>query len=107
MLAIGSFMAQQVSVRTAFKISAVAFLAPFAYRKGYRTIGKLLLYRTDDITYHIVAVIGIFSALQYKRSEAELIACFTAVKYLFPAQSVAFSLLIAAAYTAVIAIVLQ
>ena len=105
MLVIGGFVAQQVSVRTAFKISAVAFFAFFAYRKRYSAIGKITLYRTDNITYHIITVIRIFSALKYKRSEAKLIACFTAIKYLLLAEPVALCLLVTAPYSAIITVV--
>lgn len=82
-----------------------SFLRFFAYRKRYSAIGKITLYRTDNIAYHIIAVIRIFSALQYKRSEAKLIACFTAIKYLLLAEPVALCLLVTAPYSAIITVV--
>ena len=61
--------------------------------------------KSDAKEFIIGTEISIVEHLQYECPETELIAGLTAVKYLFFAQSVALSLLVAPAYTAIIAVV--
>ena len=82
-MAVGrSLVAQKIAVCARVVKFLVAFPALFADGEGYRAIGKARSYLANDIAYAFVGELRILAALKHEGTESELIALFTAIKYL-------------------------
>ena len=98
-------MAEKVAVSSCVKKSLIAFAASFSQRESNGAVRKFLTDGSGDCCHAPVMKPGVFSALENKGAKSQSIPMTAAFQNLFLSQPVPLCFFVAAADSAVIAVV--
>jgi hypothetical protein len=105
MLLVRGLVAQQIPVRTRIVEPLIALSTSLTERECNGTVGISRLYLSDDSAHPLIIEIRVLSALQNERPKAKRIPFVTAREYLVGRQSIALTLSVTAAYSAIATVV--